>query len=707
MVPAPVCVIVPVSEISVMLPGTVIVGIAIDATSRNPKLPVAPVKVNVGAGNTFPCVPKLMLPAELNELPVAAVKTPLSVISPVIAVPASVPPTVDVPKFNAAASMVAVPVPVVFSETAPLKVLAGVARLMFWLAAWVVKLPLPAVIAPLCVIPPVIAVPASVPPTVDRQKVKAAASVVAVPVPVVFSETAPLKVLAGVARLLFWLAAWVVKLPPPAVIVPLCVIPPVIAVPVSVPPTLDVPKFNAAASMVAVPVPAVFSETAPLKVLAGVARLMFWLAAWVVKLPLPAVIVPLCVIPPVVAVPASVPPTVDVPKFNAAASMVAVPVPVVFSETAPLKVLAGVARLMFWLAAWVVKLPLPAVIVPLCVIPPVIAVPASVPPTVDVPKFNAAASMVAVPVPVVFSETAPLKVLAGVARLMFWLAAWVVKLPLPAVIVPLCVIPPVVAVPASVPPTVDVPKFNAAASMVAVPVPVVFSETAPLKVLAGVARLMFWLAAWVVKLPLPAVILPLSAIPAVVSVPVSAPPPVDVPKFNAAASMVAVPVPVVFSETAPLKVLAGVARLMFWLAAWVVKLPLPAVIVPPCVIPPVIAVPVSVPPTLDVPKFNAAASMVAVPVPVVFSETAPLKVLAGVARLMFWLAAWVVKLPLPAVIVPLCVIPPVIAVPASVPPTVDVPKFNAAASMVAVPVPVVFSETAPLKVFPALPKLMV
>src|SRR5271169_5573221 len=349
MVPAPVCVIVPVSEISVMLPGTVIVGIAIDATSRNPKLPVAPVKVKVGVGSTFPCVPKLMLPAELNELPVAAVKTPLSVISPVIAVPASVPPTVDVPKFNAAASMVAVPVPVVFSETAPLKVLAGVARLMFWLAAWVVKLPLPAVIAPLCVIPPVIAVPASVPPTVDVPKFNAAASMVAVPVPVVFSETAPLKVLAGVARLMFWLAAWVVKLPPPAVIVPLCVIPPVIAVPASVPPTVDLPKLNAAASRVAAHEPEVFSETAPLKVLAGVARLMFWLAAWVVKLPPPAVIVPLCVIPPVIAVPVSVPPTVDVPKFNAAASMVAVPVPVVFSETAPLKVLAGVARLMFWL----------------------------------------------------------------------------------------------------------------------------------------------------------------------------------------------------------------------------------------------------------------------------------------------------------------------------------------------------------------------
>src|SRR5271167_1941145 len=165
---APVCVIVPVSEISVMLPGTVIVGIAIDATSRNPKLPVAPVKVNVGAGNTFPCVPKLMLPAELNELPVAAVKTPLSVISPVIAVPASVPPTVDVPKFNAAASMVAVPVPVVFSETAPLKVFPALPKLMVWSAAEVVKFPAVAVIvpAPVCVIVPVSEISVMLPGTV-------------------------------------------------------------------------------------------------------------------------------------------------------------------------------------------------------------------------------------------------------------------------------------------------------------------------------------------------------------------------------------------------------------------------------------------------------------------------------------------------------------------------------------------------------------
>jgi hypothetical protein len=130
------------------------------------------------------------------------------------------------------------------------------------------------------------------------------------------------------------------------------------------------------------------------------------------------------------------------------------------------------------------------------------------------------------------------------------------------------------------------------------------------------------------------------------------------------------------------------------------------VIAPLSVIPPVAAVPVSVPPTLDAPKFNAAASMAAVPVPVVLSETAPAKLLACVARLMLWFAVWVVKLPPPAVIAPLSAIPPVVAVPVSVPPTLDAPKFNAAASMVAVPVPVVLSETAPVKVFPALPRVM-
>ena len=125
---APVCVIEPVSEISVMLPGTVIAGIAIAATSRNPRLPVVP-NVKVGAGNTFACVPKLMLPAEVKELPVAAVRTPLSVMS-VSEVAVSVPPTVDVPRLSAAASMVAVPVPVVLSETAPVKVFPALPRVM-------------------------------------------------------------------------------------------------------------------------------------------------------------------------------------------------------------------------------------------------------------------------------------------------------------------------------------------------------------------------------------------------------------------------------------------------------------------------------------------------------------------------------------------------------------------------------------------------
>ena len=130
MVAPTVCVIAPVSEISVMLPGTVIVGIAIAPSSLSPRLPVAPLKVKIGAGNTFACVPKLMLPAEVKLL-VGAVKTPLSVMPPaLVAVAANVPPTLDVPRLSVAASMVALPVPAVFNETAPVKVFPALPSVM-------------------------------------------------------------------------------------------------------------------------------------------------------------------------------------------------------------------------------------------------------------------------------------------------------------------------------------------------------------------------------------------------------------------------------------------------------------------------------------------------------------------------------------------------------------------------------------------------
>ena len=129
MAPA-VCVIGPVSEISVMLPGTVTAADSvIGPASLSAKLPLAP-KAKVGAGNAFACVPKLMLPAEVKVLPVAAVKIPLSVMSPVADVAVSAPPMFDVPKFKTFDRMVAVPVPVVLSETAPVKVFPALPSVM-------------------------------------------------------------------------------------------------------------------------------------------------------------------------------------------------------------------------------------------------------------------------------------------------------------------------------------------------------------------------------------------------------------------------------------------------------------------------------------------------------------------------------------------------------------------------------------------------
>src|SRR5258708_19132747 len=119
----------PVSEISVMLRGTVTAGSAIAPASLSAKLPLVP-KVKVGAGNTFACVPKLMFPAEVNELPVAAVRTPLSVMSPDADVADSAPPTVEAPRFKLADLIDAAPVPSVLSATAPAKIFAFAGRLM-------------------------------------------------------------------------------------------------------------------------------------------------------------------------------------------------------------------------------------------------------------------------------------------------------------------------------------------------------------------------------------------------------------------------------------------------------------------------------------------------------------------------------------------------------------------------------------------------
>src|SRR5258707_4562754 len=113
----------------------------------------------------------------------AAVSTPLSVIAAVGEVAVRVPPTVDVPRFKLAALIDAAPVPLVFNETGPVKLLAWVARLMLWLTVRALKFPPAAVTTPLSLTPPVAAVPVNTPPTVDVPRFKLAALIDAAPVP--------------------------------------------------------------------------------------------------------------------------------------------------------------------------------------------------------------------------------------------------------------------------------------------------------------------------------------------------------------------------------------------------------------------------------------------------------------------------------------------------------------------------------------------
>src|SRR5258707_181187 len=206
---AQVCIIEPVSEIRVMLPGHVTAGSAILPASLSAKLPLVP-KVKVGTGNTFACVPKLMFPAEVNELPVAAVNTPLSVMSPVTDVADSVPPTLEVPRFKLVDFTAALPA--LLRATAPVRLLVCADKSI--VLAAVKALVLASVSIPLSVIAPVVEVAARAPPTFEVPRFKLAELIDAAPVPVVFRVTAPVKLLACVARLMIWLALILLKLPP-------------------------------------------------------------------------------------------------------------------------------------------------------------------------------------------------------------------------------------------------------------------------------------------------------------------------------------------------------------------------------------------------------------------------------------------------------------------------------------------------------------
>lgn len=157
------------------------------------------------------------------------------------------------------------------------------------------------------------------------------------------------------------MAVAALKVPPAAVNTPLSVTPPVVAVAVNAPPTVEAPKFKLEDEIAAFP--ALFNTTTPPRALEDVDRSI--VLADVKLLPLASANAPLSVIAPVVEVAVNGPPTVEAPKFSAAAKIVAAPVPKVFNETGPVNRLPAVPKVMAWLAAEVVKLPAVAEIAPL------------------------------------------------------------------------------------------------------------------------------------------------------------------------------------------------------------------------------------------------------------------------------------------------------------------------------------------------------
>src|SRR5258708_18686141 len=110
----------------------------------------------------------------------------------------------------------------------------------------------------------------------------------AAPVRVVFSETGPVKLWAWVARLMLWLAVRALKFPPAAVNTPLSLTPPVAAVPVNTPPTLDAAKVKLAGLTAAAPAPFGVTDTAPVQLLAEVSSSLACVAALVVEPVTPA-----------------------------------------------------------------------------------------------------------------------------------------------------------------------------------------------------------------------------------------------------------------------------------------------------------------------------------------------------------------------------------------------------------------------------------
>jgi len=231
------------------------------------------------------------------------VRVPLSVISPVVAVPLKVPPMVDAAKVSAASlTIVTAPDPLGARVKDPST--AIVPRLITPALASVVadRLP-PTVTVPLSVIPEALPLVKS-PSIVDAAMMRAVVPpsiVTSASVPdesLVVIVKAPVKALVVTSRTIVPLSALVTSVVVPVIArAPLSVIFPLVAVAVRAPPTVDAAKVNAASlTMVAAPVLLVVSAMVPSTAI--VPRLITPALASVVadRLP-PTVTVPLSVIP--------------------------------------------------------------------------------------------------------------------------------------------------------------------------------------------------------------------------------------------------------------------------------------------------------------------------------------------------------------------------------------------------------------------------
>ena len=502
--------------------------------------------------------------------------------------------------------------------------------------------------------------------------------------------TAPWKSLFWVLRSMSWVMPatvefWVNVAAPVTVRTPVSLRAPLVDTS-SVPPTMDVPSTVARLfTRLTLPVaPVVLKDTAPVKALVAVLRVMAWFAVLVVKLDVPVTAkAPLWPIVPVVSVTLKAPPMVEAPNtvpplFNRLTSP---PAPVVLNDTAPPKALVEVLRVIALAPA--VKLEVPVTVkAPVSLITPLLVTP-KVPPMVDAPSTVAWLFVrLTLPVPVV-KLTAPVNRLA-LPRVMPFAPA-VVKLDVPPTVrAPVWLIAPVVSDTVRLPPIVDAascvpPLFSRLTLPVA---PGVLNVIAPPRTFVWVPRSMVWFAVLVVKLEVvPTVNTPASLIEPVVSVTLKLPPMVEAPK-SVPPLFFRLTLPVaplcVRNDTIPPNTLVELFRVIAWPAPVVLKLDPPVTFRTPVWMMAPLLLTVRLPPMTEAPNTVARLLVrLALPVPVV-KLTAPVNALPAVVRVTLPLPP---ELVLPNVEVPFTVNAPVwlivpSAVSAMLPPTVTAPRLT-------------------------------